>query len=568
MKSAYLYVRVSTDEQKKKGFSLIEQEDRLVKHCETNQILIKGIFREDFSAKTFDRPEWKKLVKTIKKKRHLSPENILFIRWDRFSRSIEYAYQMIGVLRNLKTQAMAIDQPIDFNVPESIVMLAIYLSIPEAENNRRGLNTSSGLRRARKMGRWPSKAPIGYKNASLTDGKKMIIPKQPEAGHMIWSFKEYSKGKSTINHVRKMANLKGLKCSRNNFWKALRNPFYCGLISVPATKNEEAEMVTGIHEPLISQQLFQEVQQIMLRRNSRNPFKNKIKPVFVLRGFLKCPYCDRRLTASISSGKRAKYRYYHCMTSKCKGRIRADHLDTEYETFLKGVILKPEIKDLFELVLEDENIVTVERGYTIDRIKIMEEISKQEILLSKARRHFLEDRIDFDDFNDLKKEYKELLKILNDKLAIIDEALIGYQAVKCTEEIDPGENNILKLYQHQDISGKTHIIDLFTPGSINPVTKKLNSLHINQALSMITLVANKKLKLDFPKATPRQTTSQSRYGMLSDRKISTSQTIKILKNNGINVDVDQAKTIIDFLYLFAKAYQKEPRREIEHEMLI
>lgn len=33
MESAYLYVRVSTDEQKRKGYSLVEQEDRLLQHC-------------------------------------------------------------------------------------------------------------------------------------------------------------------------------------------------------------------------------------------------------------------------------------------------------------------------------------------------------------------------------------------------------------------------------------------------------------------------------------------------------------------------------------------------------
>jgi site-specific DNA recombinase len=151
METAYLYVRVSTDEQKRKGFSLIEQEDRLLKFCIQNQIKVKGIFREDYSAKDFNRPEWIRLIKTIKRNKLHTPENILFIKWDRFSRNIEYAYQMIGLLRRLNTKAMAIDQVIDFEVPESTVMLAIYLSIPEAENSRRGLNTSEGLRRARKQ---------------------------------------------------------------------------------------------------------------------------------------------------------------------------------------------------------------------------------------------------------------------------------------------------------------------------------------------------------------------------------------------------------------------------------
>lgn len=155
MKSAYLYCRVSTDEQKRKGYSLIEQEDRLTKHCQMHGIKVKGIYREDYSAKNFNRPEWKKLIKKIRRGRHKSLENILFIKWDRFSRSIEYAYQTIRMLREMDVKSMAIDQPIDLDIPESIVMLAVYLPIPEAENTRRGFTTSNGMRRARKMGRWP-----------------------------------------------------------------------------------------------------------------------------------------------------------------------------------------------------------------------------------------------------------------------------------------------------------------------------------------------------------------------------------------------------------------------------
>jgi site-specific DNA recombinase len=68
MRLAYLYVRVSTDEQKRKGYSLPEQEDRLLKFCESNHIEVKGIYREDFSAKNFNRPEWKQLVLGNKKR--------------------------------------------------------------------------------------------------------------------------------------------------------------------------------------------------------------------------------------------------------------------------------------------------------------------------------------------------------------------------------------------------------------------------------------------------------------------------------------------------------------------
>ncbi len=87
MKTAYLYIRVSTDEQKRRGYSMPEQEDRLLKYCEYNNIKVKGIYREDFSAKTFNHPEWKKLMTVIKSKSLKENRHILFIKWDRFSRN-------------------------------------------------------------------------------------------------------------------------------------------------------------------------------------------------------------------------------------------------------------------------------------------------------------------------------------------------------------------------------------------------------------------------------------------------------------------------------------------------
>ncbi|MCX8526454.1 hypothetical protein OF897_21280 [Chryseobacterium formosus] len=100
---------------------------------------------------------------------------------------------MQGILRCLNTKPFAIDQPIDFDIPKSIVMLTAYLSIPEAENNRRGRNASDGMRRARKMGRWPRRAPMGYINLSTQEGRKIMKPKQPQADLIKWASKLLSK---------------------------------------------------------------------------------------------------------------------------------------------------------------------------------------------------------------------------------------------------------------------------------------------------------------------------------------------------------------------------------------
>jgi site-specific DNA recombinase len=558
---------------------LIEQEDRLLKHCERNQIKVMGIFREDYSAKDFNRPEWKNLIKTIKKNKNRQPENILFIKWDRFSRSIEYAYQMIGILRCLNAQAMAIDQPIDFEVPESIIMLAVYLSIPEAENNRRGMNTSDGMRRARKMGRWPSKAPIGYVNQVSSDGKKIIVPKHPEADLIRWSFEEYSKGNSTISDIRRMANIKGLKCGRNNFWKTLHNQFYCGLVSVPANKIEEKEFVEGIHEPLISERLFKKVQCLLNSRGTRNLFKKKLKPLFPLRGFLICPFCDCRLTGSTSTGRHAKYRYYHCSVSKCKGRFKAEALEKEYEEHLKKISIRPAVYGLLELALEDENISGLRREYIQEKKEILENISAHDLLISKVRRHFIQDKIDLDDFNALKKEYKEVLNYLKDQLRIVNEKLACCQSSKDINGIKGYGQNIFALYENQDPSGKLCIIELFTPFSINPLTKKLYPLQISNALTTITTYSGYHNKsINTLSHHPIERIPNNKTRIFLDRKISFNQTIKILKKNGIETSEEYAKEILDFLYLLAKmlpdqsskttSVDNTPKGDIEHPIII
>lgn len=66
---------------------------------------------------------------------------------------------MISLLRSLGVEPQAIEQPLDLSVPENKMMLAFYLAAPEVENDRRALNTTNGMRRARKEGRWMGPAP-------------------------------------------------------------------------------------------------------------------------------------------------------------------------------------------------------------------------------------------------------------------------------------------------------------------------------------------------------------------------------------------------------------------------
>lgn len=488
MKTAYLYIRVSTDEQKRRGYSLPEQEDRLLKYCKYNNIEVKGIYREDFSAKTFNRPEWKKLMTEIKNKSSKEDRHILFIKWDRFSRNIEYAYEMLGILRKYKTTAMAIDQPLDLSVPESTVMLAVYLSVPEAENSRRALNTANGIRRAKQMGRYPNKAPIGYINLTLVDGKKIIAPKQPEADIISWGFRQLVKNVHKIEEIRKMTYDRGLKCSRSHFFRIIRNPVYCGLIPIKFN-SEEQQMVKGTHDSLISETMFHEVQRIITTKRKVTAKIDNLKTTFFLRGFLTCPLCDRKLSGSFSRGSTKRYPYYHCQ-GKCKTRINALFLNDCYQHKLQQLVLSNGAVDLFEYILEDWNTNTQKAKYLQNRNSVVTKLNEQESILSKARKLFVVDILKFDDYSELKRESIANFKCLKRELQDINVKLKNIE--KQSQLRNKPFINIFQGFSSLDTANKRHLINLIPPVKVDFQTGDI-SLELNGALSKI-LVTKRQTK--------------------------------------------------------------------------
>ncbi|WP_428430144.1 recombinase family protein [Pedobacter sp.] len=221
---------------------------------------------------------------------------VLFTKWDRFSRNTSDAYSMIDILRKLGVEAQAIEQPLDLSVPENKMMLAFYLAAPEVENDRRSINVINGMRTARKAGRCAAAAPLGYANCTDESGKKYIVPVEPSASAMKWIFEEIASGHYTIKEIYRRALLKGLKGGLNNLYIAIRNPVYCGKVTVPKYKDEERRLVDGIHTPIISEGLFYRAQEVMdARKVSPVSEATKVDSIdqLQLRGFLICPICSR-----------------------------------------------------------------------------------------------------------------------------------------------------------------------------------------------------------------------------------------------------------------------------------
>lgn len=456
MKTADLYIRVSTDEQADKGYSLRSQEEVLKKYCEANCIRIRKIISEDYSAKTFERPEWKKLLIDLKKNTGRI-ELILFTKWDRFSRNATDAYYMISVLRKLGIEPVAIEQPLDTSVPENKMMLAVYLTAPEIENDRRALNTIYGMRQAKKEGRWIGLAPIGYKNKSREDGRKYIDLIEPEASHMKWAFEQIGGGFFSAEATLKALWEKGFLCSKNNFLTALRNPVYMGKVRLSKFKDEEARLVDGQHQSLISEKLFYQVQDAIDGRKQQPKQPFLVPEPLALRGFLHCPKCTRMLTGSASKGRNEYFYYYHC-TSACGVRFRAGDVNSAFIKELRKFIPNSGMAHLYgQVVLDGYN--SGARLAVDGRKELIVMINEQNAKISKARELLLLDDIDAEDFKTIKKDSEA--KIVRFEAELNEITGHTTKKIDLSPILEKATSNLINLdsiYVEADIAKKRQII--------------------------------------------------------------------------------------------------------------
>lgn len=490
MKKADLYIRVSTDEQADKGYSQRDQEERLRRYCENYHIIIGEIIYEDYSAKTFNRPEWIKLLETLKK-RSSKTNLLLFTKWDRFSRNAGDAYQMINLLKKYNVEPQAIEQPLDLSIPENKMMLAIYLAAPEVENDRRALNTYYGMRRAKKEGRLMGRAPYGYVNKITENGRKYVTQKEPEASNMKWAFNEMAKGIFSASQIMEMMNKSGGKQIKiSAFLAGLRNPAYCGKIYIEQYNEEEAHFVPSIHEPLISEELFEKVQSVM--DGNVNPARPNAKILcdenLPLRGFLVCPECHHLITGSASTGRTGqKYYYYHCKSS-CGYRYKSEIVNNKFIQLLEALEMRESIKKYLKKVLK-QNFEKLVNNPMHEKKVVLLEIDRLNSRLKSARTKLLEDVIDNDEYLEIKVDCKDQIDKLESKLSKVeDKKKIDFP--KLLDQALSNLVNLSKVYADGDIEVKRKIVGSMFPEKLEFFENHYRTTKANVLLSYIYQINN------------------------------------------------------------------------------
>jgi site-specific DNA recombinase len=340
--NAVIYCRVSTKEQVH-NLSLAIQQTRCVDHCTGNGWTVAKVFRDEGeSAKTTDRTKFKEMLAFCKTKQN-AVDFVVVHDLSRFSRRMEDQVSVIADLEDAGVRLRSVSENVD-ETSAGKLMRNIHGAINQFDNDRKAERTRLGMQRAASMGRFPFKAPLGYLNVGSQKGANLIH--DPERGPLIRkAFELYATGGDSKAKVLRTITGLGLKTQRGlsltaqTFEKLLRNPIYCGWVVIPTWSIRER----GSFSPLISEELFGRVQDILDGKRLSVATHNRNNPDFPLRVFVSCGECKTPLTGSWSKGRNSRYPYYRCRNSGCRAvNVRRDVLEKEFASLLER--LAPEMR--------------------------------------------------------------------------------------------------------------------------------------------------------------------------------------------------------------------------------
>jgi site-specific DNA recombinase len=344
---AVIYCRVSTAEQVE-NLSLSTQEQRCIGYCSQKGWPIVRIFREEGeSAKTTQRTEFQEMLKFCLDKNN-GVGFVVFNDLSRFSRTSEDSILTRAQLFSEGIMIRSVTETID-ETSTGNFMTNVFAAVHQLDNDRKAERTKTGMLAAAAAGRWPFKAPLGYQNAIGTRQGPNIVPDKNTSALVKKAFELFATGLHSKAEVLRVITSHGLQTAKGKplspqtFQKMIENPIYAGWVAIPKWGIVER----GSFQPLVTQDLFDQVQDVLTGKKLTLTGYQKNRPDFPLRLFIQCAKCGSPLTGSLSSnGKNAKkYAYYRCRKN-CEGvKATPDTLHSKFLELLQRLTPQPDSLD-------------------------------------------------------------------------------------------------------------------------------------------------------------------------------------------------------------------------------
>lgn len=351
-KGAVTYLRVSTDEQANSALSLPSQEKTCENAARAKQLRILRTFTDPGeSARTADRPAFQEMVRFCKLYRH-EVGYVIVQNLSRFARNHADQSHFLADLYRAGIVLISVYEPQVDHTPAGKLAANIIGAFNQYYSDDLSVRMRDRCRAAVLAGRWPWPAPPGYVNVDVKDGAN-IIPDANSAHLFKRCFELIATGLYTQVDVLRTITVEGLRNRRGRFFnpqefqRILRNPVFSGWLCPPSMPDLR---VKGKHQPIISEGLFEKVQDVLEGKKPMDAPKRRINPAFPLRGLLRCAACGSALTASFCRSKTGKrYGYYYCRTRGCRlvKSAQANTLDNQFMSMMKRLEPRPEIVRAF-----------------------------------------------------------------------------------------------------------------------------------------------------------------------------------------------------------------------------
>ncbi len=356
-----LYARKSTESDEQQALSIESQVKEMTAMAERDGLIIRGIKRESHSAKDVgERPVFNELLTEIKDGKY---NGIICWHPDRISRNAGDLGKVVdlmdqGLLAEIRTYSQTFT-----NNPNEKFLFMILGSQAKLENDTKSINIKRGLRARVEMGLWPVCAPTGYLNEKRTDRPCHVIVDPERAPVMKQIFEKIGNegwsGRKVFDWLKNDINFKtknGKYLSLGNLYLLIKNSFYYGVFEYP---RGGGNWYTGVHEPLITKELFERVQQQI---KSQEIDKSNCKE-FAFTRLIKCGHCGSGITAdekfkALKDGGFNRHVYYICTKSRDKNCQCPPINETD---------LTEQILNLVEKISLDKLGMKEKLSYEIDR---------------------------------------------------------------------------------------------------------------------------------------------------------------------------------------------------------
>ena len=403
-KVAGIYIRVSTEDQAREGFSLGEQEEKLKQLCEYKDYKIYKVYKDaGISAKDMEhRPAFQQMLEDMRAEKI---NYIVAYKLDRVTRSVRDLEVLISELEEHHCYLICDRDDVNTSSANGRFFVRMLTVLSQLEIEIVSERTKFGLTGAIKSGHIPGTCPLGYKRDT---SKKMVIDETTK-DIVIRIFNLYLQGKSyqTIaNILNEEKVLEPKKWDDSTIEKILNNKIYVGdyerFKRVAKEQGKEPIIYSNVVEPIITRAMFEDIQ-LQKEKNQRAYCRDR---VYIFMQKMKCPKCGKLMGSKGTGGKKKKYMYYHC--SDCKIYLREDLIEEQVMPMIMDLIeYDMTVKKYFYPILADKKEKNTD--------KLDKEINTLRNQKSRIKEAYLKEIVDVEEFS---KEYKaidEKLELLEQK---------------------------------------------------------------------------------------------------------------------------------------------------------